>query len=49
MICIIVSFFNVLVNLSATTDFPSLRVGYIIISFFSSHDFNDLQFTFTFA
>ena len=30
--------FKVLINLSATADFPSLCVEYISISFFSSHD-----------
>ena len=34
--------FKVLINLSATTDFPSLSVKYISIAFFSNHDFIDL-------
>ena len=32
-------FFRVLTNLSVTTDFPSLCVEYISMSFFSSHNF----------
>ena len=35
-------FFKVLVNPSATTDFLSLYVEYISISFFSSPDLTDL-------
>ena len=34
--------FKVQINLSATTDFPSLCVEYIFMSFFSSHYFIDL-------
>ena len=34
--------FKALMNLSATTDFPSLCVEHISMSFFSSHDFIDL-------
>ena len=33
----IIYFFNVLINLSATTDLPSLKVGYIIISLSDNH------------
>ena len=35
-------FYNVLINLVATTDFSSLCVEYISISFFSNYDFIDL-------
>ena len=35
-------FLKVLMNLSVTTDLPSLFVEYISIAFFSSHDFIDL-------
>ena len=35
-------FFKVLINLSTTTDFPSLCVEYISISLSCNHDFIDL-------
>ena len=39
---LIILFFKVLINLSTTTDFPSLCVKYISIAFFYGHDFIDL-------
>ena len=40
--CICKYFLKALLNLSATTDFPSLCVEYISMSFLTSHDFIDL-------
>ena len=40
--------FKVVTNLSATTDFPSLCVEYISLSYFSNHDFIDLLKNFDF-
>ena len=35
-------FFKVLINISATSDFPSLCVQYISVSLSCNHDFIDL-------
>ena len=40
--CIYKFVFKVLINLSATTDSPSLCAEYISVSFFSNYDFIDL-------
>ena len=42
VICLQILFFKVLINLSATTDFPSLNADYISISLSFNHFLNKL-------